>query len=276
MTEWLYNLDSWQLASIILMSCLLSSLAMVAVAHRYFHVQIKDKYELISLFSSSSGVLYSVLLAMITVNAWGNFNQLELIVEDEAYSLGDIYRDVEGYPGPVRHQMRTQLRRYADTVLNEEWPLLNQGKTTQAVRPITDHLFRIASRFVPENAGQAVVHKEVFEKLNSVAHFHRQRVSAVEQSVIPILWLVVWAGAGINLAINALSLSGHRHLDYFLNGSYAISIGLVIFLIYSLDHPLMGKVSVSHAPFATSLKLMDHVDQADAAIPTITPTVKPR
>lgn len=268
MTEWLYTLDSWQLGGVIITLCLLSSLTMVALAYRYFQIRVNEKFELISLFSSSSGVLYSVLLAMITVNAWDNFNQLEQIVEDEAYCLGDIYRDVEGYPHAVRLEMRGLLHRYTEIVLKQEWPLLNQGKTTQVIRPVTDQLFRIAAHFNPENTGQSVVHHEVFEKLNQVAHLHRQRVSSAEQSVIPILWLVVWVGAFINLAVNALSLSGHRHLDYFLNGSYAISIGLVIFLIYSLDHPLMGKVSVSQDPFVTALQLMNHLNAADAAMQT--------
>jgi hypothetical protein len=267
MTYWLYQLPTWQLATLILGSLVILSITLTMITHRYFTIAVQEKFELISLFSSSSGVLYSVLLAMIAMNAWQNFDDLDENVTSEAYYLGNLYRDLEGYPEPIRTDFRNTLRRYTQQVLDEEWPELHRGHKTTQLRPVVDRLFVLASHFKPADAGETVVHTEIFNTLNKVSALHRERVAAVEQSVLPILWFVVWLGAVINLAINAFSTTGNPKLDYFLISSYAMNIGLVIFLIFSLDHPYLGTLSVSPEPFSDLLNLMDYLDEQKPALP---------
>jgi hypothetical protein len=53
MTYWLYQLPTWQLATVILGSLVMLSILLTMITHRYFTLALQEKYELISLFSSS-------------------------------------------------------------------------------------------------------------------------------------------------------------------------------------------------------------------------------
>lgn len=257
---WLYSLPNWVTGSLVIAAMVVISSLMVMLAQRFMPEKIRENAELLAMFSQSSGVLYSVLLAMITVNAWENFSDMEDTISNEAYTVGDAYRDAGGYPDPLSGKIRETLRDYANSVVDKEWVQLAQGKEPIEARLAVDRLFELVSHFEPRNQGQLVVHQEFFRAINQIGHLRRERISGVDQSVLPILWVVVWIGAVINLGITAASGSGRPLVDHLLNGSFAVNIGLVTFLILALDHPFLGEIRVDQTPFVEVLKLMDHVD----------------
>ena len=145
--------------------------------------------------------------------------------------------------------------------MDKEWSELAKGIEPQDGRKSMDQLFLLVSRFEPKTSGQVVFHQEFLRVLNQAAHLRRERISGVDQSVLPILWVVVWIGAVINLGITAFSGSGRPLVDHLLNGTFAVNIGLVSFLILGLDHPFLGEISVDASPFVDVIKLMAHIDQ---------------
>ena len=260
MDSWLNELASWQLGFIVVGSSVIFSVVIQEITYRYFMVRDSNRVDRIALFSSSSGVLYSVFLALITVNAWQDFSDVQTSIEAEAYTIGDLYRDLQGVPGQDSQEMQSLLRTYVNTVLNEEWPAFRLGERNFAARGVLDDLFTKAGELEPHSLGEQTLHIEVLRLLNTVTHNHRILGDSVDESVMPMLWVVVWIGGLLNLAINALSASGRRGFDYFLLCTFAVNIGLVITLIYVLDHPFKGGVHVSNDPYRGALDLMDHLD----------------
>jgi hypothetical protein len=257
----LYNLPGWMAALIIVGFLLVLSFVLIHIVHRRFTAYVDQKTDIVSLYSSSSGVLYSVLLALMTVNAWENINTLDDAVEVEAFTLGDIYRDVDGLPEDIKITVRNGLWEYARDVHDIEWPNLGKGVVVQSARGALDTMYGAVLHFKPKDFGESNIHAEVLKGLNKVAYYHRKRMASVNEEVYPILWVVVWVGGLVNLGINALAASGHRMLDYVLQGTYALNIGLVVYLIFSLDHPFVGAVTVSPEPFKYVMGTMKHVDQ---------------
>jgi hypothetical protein len=265
MPDFLNSVLQWDMGfllvgSLVVGGLVILSLIMLEVTYRYFMIRDTNKTEIVSLFSSSSGVLYSVLLALITVNAWQDFSDIQTLVETEAYTIGDLYRDLEGYPGPKSQELRQLLRSYLDAVLNQEWPAFRRGERNFSARVIFDDIFKNISEMKPSSLGEQGLQMEILRHMNIITHNHRMLGESVGESVLPLLWVVVWIGAFLNLAINALSASGHRVFDYFLVSSFAINVGLVIMLIFMLDHPFLGGVQVSQDPLRGALELMDHLD----------------
>ena len=101
---WLYSLPNWITGTLIIASMVLISSLLVILAQRFLPERIRENAELLAMFSQSSGVLYSVLLAMITVNAWQNFSDMEDTISNEAYTVADAYRDAgSADPVPLPH-----------------------------------------------------------------------------------------------------------------------------------------------------------------------------
>ena len=48
------------------------------------------------------------------------------MVADEASSLSTIYYSAEGYPEPLRSQLKSELRDYTHYVIEKDWPAHRQ------------------------------------------------------------------------------------------------------------------------------------------------------
>src|SRR5687767_9069047 len=68
------------------------------------------------------GVLYAVLLASVAILALETFSRADEVVLREAEILGDLYRGATFLPPETERGLRTELRTYAATVIDQEWP----------------------------------------------------------------------------------------------------------------------------------------------------------
>src|SRR5580765_7722162 len=58
------------------------------------------------------GVFYGITVGLIAVGVWNTHSNASDLVSKEAAAIAGIYRDVGGYPEPMRSQMRAKLRDY--------------------------------------------------------------------------------------------------------------------------------------------------------------------
>ena len=81
------------------------------------------------------GVIYAVLLAFIAVAVWEDFRKADALVQTEANLVGNLYRDTVGLPDPLATELRHTLFVYAETVVQDEWPALAEGRLEDACWP---------------------------------------------------------------------------------------------------------------------------------------------
>jgi hypothetical protein len=72
--------------------------------------------------------LLGVLLAFAVFIVWQQFNTAQVTSEEEASNLAAIYWHAEELPESERQQMQELARSYARVVIEEEWPLMDQGQ----------------------------------------------------------------------------------------------------------------------------------------------------
>jgi hypothetical protein len=73
------------------------------------------------------GIVYAVLLALLVIAVWERYSRALETVEGEANSVADIAWIAHRLPEPERYQLQEHARSYAQEVLDEEWPLMEQG-----------------------------------------------------------------------------------------------------------------------------------------------------
>ena len=76
-------------------------------------------------------VFYGLAVALIAVSVWQTYSDVSRVVSQEATALAALYRDVSGYPPPVRNQLQQELRDYVNDVIHKAWPLQQRGKCPQ-------------------------------------------------------------------------------------------------------------------------------------------------
>ena len=67
-------------------------------------------------------VFYGLAVALIAVSVFQTYSDVSKIVSQEATALAALYRDVSGYPEPIRPQLQGGLRDYVHNVITEAWP----------------------------------------------------------------------------------------------------------------------------------------------------------
>src|SRR5215217_6139963 len=73
------------------------------------------------------GVVYAVLLALLVIAVWEQFQKANETVESEANAVAEIAWLAHRLPEPERHVLQEDARSYAQEVVNEEWPQMEQG-----------------------------------------------------------------------------------------------------------------------------------------------------
>ena len=194
-------------------------------------------------------VFYGLAVALIAVSVWGTYGEISHSVSAEATSLAALYRDVGGYPEPIRSQLQSELREYTKSVINEAWPQQRQGKLPTGGVKLMDRFQSTLIAFEPKTEGQKILHAEALRAYNQMIQARRLRLDSVKTGLPGILWLVVVAGAFIGLSATFFFRVDDRRLHQLQVILLAIFVGLVIFMILALDRPFRGDLGVGPEPY---------------------------
>jgi hypothetical protein len=208
-------------------------------------------------FASTIGVFYSLTVGLIAVGVWSTYSSVDDIVSAEAASIACMYRDAGGYPEPARKELQAQLRNYTEFIINQAWPAQARGQITDDATRRLNTLEQTLVRYEPATIGQQVLHAETLHQMNEVSALRRKRLHAIGGGLPSVMWSVVLIGAALTIGVTYL-LQIQRTIQLVLTAFFAMFIGLVVFVIASLDQPLSGPLAIDSRPYELILnRLMD-------------------
>ena len=249
---WIYHLPLWLMA---LLFCVLFlgltwlGLIVVRPLVQPWAGSEKEWNHIMGHIIAGHGVLYGILLALLSLAALENRDSLVDAVGREAASLGSLYRDASGYPEPLRSEMRTSLRDYCTYVIEVAWPAQKRGgiPTTgvERMNAIQTRLFT----FEPQSKSQELLHAQTLYQFNQFIEARRLRISRAEHALPKPMWWVVAAGALLGIVLSLLLHLSRFSAHLILASSLSLMTALVIFLLVALDQPLRGGVQVTPEAF---------------------------
>ena len=257
---YLEHLPPWLCGVIIVSSFVVLSIIGLALFQRLtvgrLHLTEEMNNDII-FFASAIAVFYSLTVGLIAVGVWTTYTEVENTVSAEATAIGCFYRDISGYPEPTRTRLQTQVREYTVFLIEQAWPAQRRGKSTDVATRRLSALEQDLVRFEPATLGQQVLHAETFRQYNDVAGLRRKRLHAIGAGLPSVMWSVVLFGAFLTITVTYL-LKMQRIVHFVLTGFFAMFIGLVVFVITSLDQPLSGPLAIDSGPYQLVLnRLID-------------------
>ena len=247
---WVYDLPNW-------LFCLLTILAFVAFGvagllpsrhwvrrqHRVNH----SHNDIVGYYLGAITVFYGITLGLVAVGTWTTFSDVGTLVDREAEVVSSLYRDTGGYPEPLRDNLRKDLKDYLGFVINVGWQQQRQGIVPTGSAVFLERFQKRMLGFEPGTPGQQILHAESYKQFNNLVEARRARLSAVTIGLPDALWALVILGAlisiGVTLFFDTHSLSMHLWMTILMS----TLLGLMVFLIGTLDNPFRGKVSVGPA-----------------------------
>ncbi|MEA2601862.1 MAG: hypothetical protein QOF89_2854 [Acidobacteriota bacterium] len=246
---WLYQIPTFWLGFLIIGFFVLIAVAGLWLTRPLAKRISRSENDFANYYIAVVAVVYAVLVGLIAAASWANYTAVQALVSAEATSVSDLYRDVEAYPPALRDQLRGMLRQYVHHVITEEWPAQRRGVIPRTHTEMVRRLSAGWTAFEPTTPGQQIAHAECLHQLDELLTNRRQRLDAVDSNLPDLMWAVVLFGAVIAIAMTFLFWTESWAFHVFLTTAFAVTLGLVIFLIVELDRPLVGSVSVPATSF---------------------------
>ena len=112
--------------------------------------------------------------------------------------------------------------------------------------------YQIDEKSVPNSE----IYAEALKRLNNLAEYRRLRIFAGNDTVPPVVWLVLLVGSVISISYTYFFGMKNIRAQYLIAASLTVTITMILFLIYILDHPFTGTSKVSAEPLKDVIEIM--------------------
>jgi Protein of unknown function (DUF4239) len=253
LANWLDGLPGWQQLALFCAFFIGVTWLGIAGIHPFLrrHLHGKEPSNEVIIFSAANfGLFYAVLLGLLTIATFQSTKDVVDTIGREASSLSTLYNAADGYPDPARTQLKAELRDYTRYVIDKDWPAHRRGLVLMGGEHRLQAIRRTLLSFQPTTTTQTQegLRNEMLNYLDAMTVAREQRLSAVSASIPGVLWYIVMIGAFITVIF--MWMLHMRLISQILLGSVtALFLGMMLFLIFAMDRPLRGAVSVTPGSF---------------------------
>src|SRR5205823_4351652 len=92
------------------------------------------------------------------------------------------------------------------------------------------------------------LYAESLRCLNNLAQYRRMRIFAGNDTVPPVIWLVILVGGTFAVSYSFFFGMKNIRAQYLITTTFTVTLTSILFLIYVLDHPFTGTSKVSLEP----------------------------
>jgi hypothetical protein len=221
----------------------------LALRRRYPSLREGDHNDVAGFIIAVVGVIYAVLLAFVVVVSWENFSGAENVVGQEASALRNTYRDSTAFPPDVRERIHADVRDYARTAVEREWPAMARGVPGDPeVAAVLDTFSQDLTTLPATTPTQQQYVQVEADRFNDLVTGRSQRLDYVDQGVPGVLWVALIVGAVVTIGFAMIFGMSSTLLHSLMIASLTALVGVLLFVSVAIDHPFAGDIAVDPAP----------------------------
>jgi hypothetical protein len=231
------------------------------VRRKYSAEVLKENHEVAAIIFNAFGLFYGVLVAFVVFVTWGGYDEATKNLQMEASEALDIFHTAAAFPDPPRKTIQQGVRDYVAGVYNDELAKMAQGDLDLYSGGAHNSLKVLFAQVDASPIPNRELYGESLRCLNNLAQYRRMRIFAGNDTVPPVIWLVLLVG-GV-FAVSYTFFFGMKNLraQYLITTTLTVTVTSILFLVYVLDHPFTGTSRVSFAPLTEGMIAM----QGDSA-----------
>lgn len=252
----------WLFLALTLVVSVLIAAGSIWLAHRTLPKPVSEGHNgSLSPFMTCVGLVYGALLGFTIVIAWEQFSSAATNVSNEASTLTTMYRQTVGMPAPEQADMRQLLRNYAKAVEGPGWQnAISDRSGTEGARDSLSDMYRVLGSEQSRVASSPISQK-FLDQLTTLASQRNQRILDSKPRIPGLLWTGLIFGGVVLLALGGFMRLGSLRGHFVLLSAVALLLGLLLFVVYWLDHPFGNQLGVTAEPFEQSLIVFDSIDR---------------
>jgi len=227
----------------------LSVLGLITVRRKFDYSKSPHHHDVADPLMSVVGTLFAVLLGFMIANAMTRFEEIRGTVQREASTVANIYRTSTGLPSPQREKLQKSCEAYVDAVVDEEWPLLKENKTSNAAWHSYGDIWTTIVKLDGQSSCSTNLQAALLAYAGQLGDCRRMRIGAEHNGLPLVLWVVLLAGGLATIAFSYFFIVENFKLQVLMTSLVTVAICLNLFLLASYDDPFSGDVMVKSTPF---------------------------
>jgi hypothetical protein len=226
------------------------------VRKKYSAEVLKENHEVAAIIFNAFGLFYGVMVAFVVFVTWSGYDEATKNLQMEASEALDIFHSSEGFPEPTNKILQQGLRDYVASVYNDEIQRMSQGEISVHSGGAHANLRILFSQLEANSIPNRELYAESLRCLNNLAQYRRLRIFAGNDTVPPVIWLVLLIGSVFTISYTYFFGMKNIKAQYLITTTLTVTITSILFLIYVLDHPFTGTSKVSIEPLRQVLEQM--------------------
>jgi protein-S-isoprenylcysteine O-methyltransferase Ste14 len=195
------------------------------------------------------GVAYAVLLAFVLIAVWEEYKTAQTTVESEANELAGVYFLASELPESERTNVQDLARTYARVVVEQEWPMMEQGQTSPRADSLLRQLRLKLLEFDPHTKGEQVLYERGLTDLHNAIDARRSRLLEVREGIPNLLWVVLVVGGVITVSFTYLFGLKSNLAHALMVAALTLLICGVLFTIGEFNNSFSGPVEIQPEAF---------------------------
>lgn len=186
------------------------------------------------------------LLAFTLNNFWGNAQDARVAVEEEGADYQSLLIAAHGLPdGPFKDDLQKALENYGQSVITQEWPLLEQADSAEALivhRRLGRELAAVTIlQEPPADVAKSPAWPSISTTVTNMLEQGTQRIHQLPRPQAPNVIALIFLLAIINLAVTAAYQPARPvSQNVFLMGLMAGIVALMLFILVEASNPFTG------------------------------------
>ena len=249
----------WPPISFLIVSTVTTAFALAGlylVRRKYPAEVLKENHEVAAIIFNAFGLFYGVMLAFVVFVTWSGYSDATKDLEMEANLADDLFHIAKAFQEPARTVMQKGLLDYVTSVDTDELQRMAEGEidihSGQRMSGLITAFYQMDEKSCPNKQ----IYAEALSRLNNLAEYRRLRIFTGNDTVPPVVWLVLLVGALFTVCFNYLFGMKNIKAQYLITATLTVTMSQILFLIYVLDHPFSGASRISAEPLRQVIEVM--------------------
>ena len=236
----------------------LAAVAGLLLVRRLSALPLREEHNDVAGFIYAAlAVAYAVVLGFVLISVWERHEEARVTADREGSELASVYWLANRLPNSDRRQVQDLVRSYAQVVIDEEWPMMQEGLSSPRAWPLMDQIRQSLQDFEPSTSTEEEVYAHGLERVDDLAEARRLRLLDADTHIPTILWVVLLAGGVITVSFTYLFGLKNTWVHTLMVAALTIVLTSILFTIYILDNPFAGDSRVSPEAFELDLQLFE-------------------
>jgi hypothetical protein len=239
----------------------LLAVAGLAVVQRLVPLPIRQSH------NDATGIIYAALYVMFGVAigfslylVWQQYDAAQKVAESEAANVEALYRLAGSFPEPERGQIQDLATSYTRVVVEEEWPLMAQGRTSPRAEALLAELQGSIQDIEPGTEAEQALLSEGLTQVGELNERRALRLLEVREGFPPILWVVLVVGGVITVAFTYLFGMETLWLHRLAVAALTVVVSLILYTVSVLEYPFNDAAQVRPDAFELVLRQIEGND----------------